>query len=60
MPVLLKVARKDGARAFHAAKHSTATEVFKLNFRIGKAAPPEGAALRIVPGENATAGATPA
>lgn len=58
LPVLLRVAGKDGSRAFHAAKHSAATEVFKLNYRIGKAAPAEGVQLTApVPrAEGATAG----
>jgi len=51
LPVLLKVAGKDGSRAFDAAKHSAATQVFKLNYRIGKAAPVEAPALRVVPDE---------
>jgi cytochrome b involved in lipid metabolism len=49
VPVLLKVAGKDGSRAFHAAKHSAATEVFKLNFRIGRAPPVEAPVLTLVP-----------
>ncbi|HEY8210235.1 MAG TPA: cytochrome b5-like heme/steroid binding domain-containing protein [Myxococcaceae bacterium] len=56
LPVLLKVAGKDGSRAFHAAKHSAATQVFRLNYRIGKAAPVEGAALKVVPAPAETAG----
>lgn len=49
LPVLLKVAGKDGSRAFNAAKHSAATQVFKLNYRIGKAAPSDAPALTVVP-----------
>jgi cytochrome b involved in lipid metabolism len=57
LPVLLKVAGKDGSRAFHAARHSAATEVFKLNYRIGRVAPAEGAEVEMVPGRAAGADA---
>ena len=36
---LLEVAGRDASDAFAAAPHSAATQVFKLNFRIGRAAP---------------------
>jgi len=37
---LLAVGGTDGSRAFHAAAHSPAAEIFKLNYRIGRVAAP--------------------
>lgn len=38
LPILARFAGKDASAAFHNAKHSLATQVFKLNYRIGRIA----------------------